>query len=217
MDFEADLPYNIMKQELLRGVIPPNKLIPPSQLSHISPPISQPTIKPKNFLDLLNKMNENLHQSYPEHIAILNKINSQLLDLGPALLFPRVQIKAIRLEKFVRTHKLESVKFLKEARNIMFDAQYDVQDIINQANLQRIKRNEDKIQARAYEQQQLDLEEKLPIEFMMRMQRLLGVLNTQIENKLRTITMNSLKIFCARISESLQILSENFENEKGND
>ncbi|CAG9321581.1 unnamed protein product [Blepharisma stoltei] len=215
MDFEADLPFNTQKQELLSGILPPSKLVPPSKLPYISPSASQPLPKPKNFLKLLGSMNGLLHQSFPDHITILNKINTQLLELGPLLLFPKIQTKPLKLEKFVRAHKLESIKFLKEARNVMFDAQYDVQDIINQANLQRMKRNEDKIQARAYEQQHLDLEECLPTEFIQLMQRLLSVLNTQIENKLRDVMLNSFNLFLKRLSESLDLLPDSFEDLNG--
>jgi hypothetical protein len=69
-------------------------------------------------------MSISLHQAWPEHLLILTKLNKSY-------------IRPLDKDILIRLNKVEAVNSVRELRNIMFDTQYDLQDIINKANTAR--------------------------------------------------------------------------------
>lgn len=183
LEFEADLPYNLEKQELFSTILSPDKFVPLQEKTIFIP---EKTIIYQGFMDKLEFINEHLHQASVEFFHILYKQNMQLIDFRKFEFFVQDFPQEYQLTKFVRVQKLESLDTLREFRNICFDTQYSIQDILNIANEARQKRNEERTKARIYANQVIFLENKLSPAFLDKLSRFLCLCNNILEREMRS-------------------------------
>ncbi|CAG9329916.1 unnamed protein product [Blepharisma stoltei] len=192
MEFEADLPYNKEKQDLFCEILPPEKFIPYSEKNYDTNRIGVIEKLGFDFWERVQYISENLHQAFPDTLNILVKQNQQIIEFKNLMLFNTFYMVPYKLEKMVRMHKVETLNTIRELRNIMFDTQFGIQDIINKANEERIGRNNAKIMARAYENQSIDLEHQLAPEIIVRLRKLLCLCNLGFEREMRICLERSL-------------------------
>lgn len=206
MEFEADLPYNKEKQDLFSEILPVEKFIPYSERINCTDKIGVIAKFDYDFWKRVAFISQNLHQAFPDTLNILVKQNQEILEFKHFLLFNTFYLIPYSLEKMVRMHKLESMNTTRELRNIMFDTQFGIQDIINNANEERIARNNAKIMARAYENQSIDLENQLSPEFIIRLRKLLRLCNLSLEREMRICLERSLYNFKDQFQEIKNLL-----------
>jgi dynein heavy chain len=205
IDFEADIPFNLKKQEMFGDLLSPEKLIPVTERNReATDRLGLVEVLPIDMRYLLSSMYQLLHQANSDSLRILYKQNCQLIEFRDLELFTVIYIKPTDLERITRTHKLETVNTIRELRNIMFDTQYEIQDIINKANEERNRRNEERIKARAYNHQAIDIEERLPAEFLSRQHRLLSLCNNIFEREARLCLERSLKTMRTQLLDVIQ-------------
>ena len=196
IDFESDIPYNESKQQLFSGVLTPEKFIKPSEIPGLHfRPIGVIEKLPFDFPARLQEMSVMLHQAWPEHLHILTKLNKSIMEYDSISLFVLEYIRPLDKEKLIRLNKVEAVNSVRELRNIMFDTQYDLQDIINKANTARNERNKQRLKERAYTNQKIELEENLPLELIDRLKRLMRLCNHALERGMRECMERSLRQF----------------------
>ena len=205
IEFEADLPYNIEKQELFSGILPQEKFCTLQDKIITTP---EKAIIYTGYFSTLSYANENIHQSNPDFFNILYKQNIQILDFEKLNFFLEYFPQAYNLTKLVRLQKLESLDTLREFRNICFDTQYSIQDILNVANEARQKRNEEKTKARIYQNQLIILESKLPVAFLERLGKLLKLCNHTLERTLRICLESSLDYMITQLDTIKNTLNE---------
>lgn len=205
IDFEADIPFNLRKQEMFGELLSPEKLIPATERNReATDRLGLVEVLPVDIRQLLGKITDILHQANSDSLRILYKQNCQLIEFNELELFTVIYIKPTDLERIARTHKLETLNTIRELRNIIFDTQYSIQDIINRANEERNKRNEERIKARAYDNQSIDIEEKLPLDFLDRQHRLLSLCNHIFEREARQCLERSIKTLKTQLLDIIE-------------
>ena len=205
VEFEADIPFNYEKQQVFSLVLPPSKLLLPSELPSLNACKTGVAEKLQyDFPGLLSSMSTLLHQAYPEHLYILTKLNRNLMEFQETSLFLKDYSRSLDKEKLTKFNRVETGNTIRELRNLMFDTQYDLQDILNRANLAREKRNSEKLKERAYLNQKIDIEDRLPSEFIERLQRLMRLCNHYFERGMRECLERSLLEFKGMFRNVLQ-------------
>ena len=196
IEFEADMPYNTEKKDLFTGILPTEKFIPLGEREIVKP---EKTIIYFGFMTTLAIIHENLHQSSSDYFNILYRQNAQMLEFRKYSLFMTYFPQPYTLTKFVRLQKMESLDTLSEFRNICFDTQYSVQDILNTANESRQKRNEEKSKARIYANQVITLEAKLPSAFLDKLLKFLKLCNHNLEREIRYCLETSISMLHSQL------------------
>ena len=210
IEYEADMPYNTEKQELFKDILPPEKFIWPFEaFKQPSNTLGVVEKLPYNFNKVFNYISTQLHQAFSETFEILYKQNILLLEFKDLNFFTKHYRKPCELEKFVQFNQVETANCLRELRNVIFDVQCEIQSLVNEENAQKFKRNQEKLKARAYEQQEVQLEKTLPEEFVTRIKRLLNLCNHTIERQATGCFENSLK----ELQKQLNLLEGFYEGE----
>ena len=182
LEFESDLPFNLEKQQLFFDILPPEKFI---ALKDKTIKIPEKTIIYSGFAEKVEYAQKFLPQSSAETFKILYAQNVQLLNIKNFNFFLQEFTKIHRLGKLVLVQKMEAIETMREFRNIFFDTQYSIQDILNVANEARQKRNEDKSKARIYKNQVIVFEEKVAPEIIEKLTRLLKLCNNTLERAVK--------------------------------
>ena len=190
IEFEADLPYNSEKQELFLEILPIEKF---QALQDRVIQIPEKKIIYDSFYCSLSYINENLHQANPDLLNILHKLNLQIQEFREFLCFIQFYPTPYKLAKFVRLQKLETLDTFREFKNICFDTQYSIQDILNKANEARQKKNEEKSKARVYANQVIILEDKLSSVLLQKLKKFMSLCNNLLEREMRDCLIKSFK------------------------
>jgi dynein heavy chain len=202
-EFEIDMPYSLAKLELFRPILPPQKFIPITE--RVKATASRGVLEGKspNFLETLLSLD--LHQRWLEHLRILVKLKSQLIEFEQSNLFTVIYLRTSDLSNLIRKHKMETINCVRELRNVMFDSQYEIQDIVNSANQARDARNQLRLHAKAYDNQSINLEEFLDADLVARLKRLMGVSNYWMELALRDCLERSLETLTTQMEQILDL------------
>jgi hypothetical protein len=171
--FDLDLPFNQEKRTQFGSLIDKQKFIPINerfrQATDCIGVIEKQTYP---FLDRLKKVNVHLNIAYSDSLAIMQRFSNSLREFTDFRMYPVTYPGEQDLSKLDRLVRLESINCVRELRNLMFDNQYDIAEILHKANEERQARNKAKIAAKAYDNQYIQLEETLPVELLDRMKRL---------------------------------------------
>ena len=82
---------------------------------------------------------------------------------------------------------------VRELKNILFDCQYEIQDIINKANSERERRNKEKIMKKTFGK--VELEELLSEEILNDLKEFQALCNVKIERAAIICVYNTLQMF----------------------
>lgn len=196
MEFELDLPFNLDKQQLFYGILPAEKFVAPKDKKIIIP---AKTVVYSGFDEKQEYIQNNLPQSNSEFFKILYSQNVQLINIKAYKFFLMEFPKINKLHKFVLVQKMEGIDTLREFKNIFFDTQYSIQDILNTANEARQKRNEERINARIYANQVIVLEDKVSPFLIDRLTRLLKLCNSLLERAVRDSLEHSFDLLLGQL------------------
>jgi dynein heavy chain len=209
-EFEADLPFNLTKQELFSSALPPEKFV--SCNERVRPQArSQSFVKGYQFLRTLQ--NIELHQKRLDHLEILRRQKANMLTFEADYLFivhcePEESLKA-----FIRSHKRTTQASLRTVMNLIFDTQYEIQDIVNKANAERQARNQQRIHERAYDHANIQLEHSLDPQLVRRLSRLMKLCNHMVEVSVRECLTRSLAVLTKQMLDILQHVADSLDRE----
>ena len=90
-------------------------------------------------------------------MIVLQKLNEKLLEMEESFWFLNLYLTPITVERLEKIHHISVGVNLKIMKNIVFDTQCDIQDILNIANNQRLERNNRKMKSRVLKDQVLEI------------------------------------------------------------
>ena len=114
-------------------------------------------------------------------------VSDQLIVVpdNDALKFPEKGILPFTTDEFFLKLKETAEAFLNFVQNVVFDIQFDIQEILTKEEQKRIQRNMIKIKEKVYNTQSLELEESLPQSVISMTTKFVKVCNMKVEDKVR--------------------------------
>ena len=175
------------------------------------PPVSSQIIKFPNtrekFVQNLKVVNESHLHNDTTRIIVSQKLNEILFDWNKLTASPKLEKRPMYLEEFLSEHEKAFEEFLLEANNAIFDIQYEIQTFLSNEDEKRIERNRMKVKSKAYSKQFVELEDRLPDNFLELYRKFTLVCNLKIENSIRNILYESLKEVNEKLEAPIRVLS----------
>ena len=166
-----------------------------AKVSHEGEEIPQARLGMSRFLALLNRASDKILISDPVRNKISQEVSSILLSWDSLRLFPHYIGKPLYKDHLLKSYEQKIIEFTKEVQDVLFDIQFEIQNLLTVEDEKRNERNKLKLKARAYSKQVVELEESLPYDLIMKYTRFIKLNNTKLENALLKCILLSLDEF----------------------
>ena len=175
---------------------------------------SLPILSSTRFFPRFSRFKQNSFLSSPDLTKIYERITNTIHSLDNIFLFPEKGILPFTTDEFFLKLKETAEAFLNFVQNVVFDIQFDIQEILTKEEQKRIQRNMIKIKEKVYNTQSLELEESLPQSVISMTTKFVKVCNMKVEDKVRQNWVKSLESFNKLFESGIEVLTEENMNNK---